>query len=66
MPQQSTGHLLFLGDVEIYIRDRYICRAPIANPVMPDGYRCGRSDAMAFDDAAVTAYVARMRFAFAS
>lgn len=48
---RSKGHIGFSerpsGKVEYFERDGVVLAAPIANPVMPDGYRCGRERCLA-------------------
>lgn len=39
---RSQGHIRFSGSWEFYRVGEHIYRAPIAAPVMPDGFRCGR------------------------
>ena len=38
----SYGRVAVFGDFEYFQRGDGIYRAPLANPVMTDGYRCGR------------------------
>lgn len=43
----SKGHIAIIGKYEYFIRphndgQRFVYRAPIEYPVMPDGYRAGR------------------------
>ena len=45
--QKSMGHIAFGnmapgGWAEFFIRNGELHRAPVDNPVMPDGFRCGR------------------------
>ena len=39
---KSKGHLAFWGDYEMYDYQGAVYRAPVDNPIMPDGRRCGR------------------------
>lgn len=41
-PAKSTGHIGFAHGMEYYWRNGELYRAPINNPVFPDGFRCGR------------------------
>lgn len=40
--EKSIGHIMFAGSHELFLRDGEVYVAPINNPVMTDGYRCGR------------------------
>lgn len=42
--KHSSGHIVATSDgtTEFYARDGEVYRAPMASPVMTDGYRCGR------------------------
>lgn len=44
--KKSKGHICFGinagNSTEFYQRDNEVYRAPVGNPIMPDGYRCGR------------------------
>lgn len=40
--ERSKGHIMFAGQHEIYLRGGEVFVAPANNPVMTDGYRCGR------------------------
>ena len=44
MNEKSKGHRGFILGYEYYVHhfNGHLYRAPIANPVMPDGYRAGR------------------------
>lgn len=33
---------MFAGQYEIFLRGEEVYVAPVINPIMPDGYRCGR------------------------
>lgn len=46
--EKSKGHLAFMGSYEYYQFKDDIYRALIDNPVMPDGYRCGRFETRSF------------------
>ena len=48
MSDKSIGHVEFLGTFEYFIRNGELYRAPIHNPVFPDGYRVGRWEAPAW------------------
>lgn len=41
-PAKSAGHIGFAHGMEYYWRNGELYRAPINNPVFPDGFRCGR------------------------
>ena len=40
--KQSKGHLCFAGNFEFWQNGEEVYRAPIDNPIMTDGRRCGR------------------------
>lgn len=45
--ERGAGHLGFLGEVEYYLVNGALYRAPRSNPVFPDGNRSGRWEAPA-------------------
>ena len=42
MREKSKDHLRFIRDTEYFSRDGSMYRSSVSNPVMTDGYRCGR------------------------
>jgi len=40
--EKSKNHLFFSDKYEFFIREGSIYRASILNPIMIDGFRCGR------------------------